>query len=131
MNRRIYAKMNSDWERQKEASAMQELAIFGSARHHQISFFLFFGQQTSRMPGKREIPLGIQNISQRSGCNRGKIYVLHPLREGNDHTRRELIGHLAQAVGHHNDWTGISHADMTRASINACSGDSGCRPQFF
>ena len=102
MNRRNFVKMKPDWARQKEARAMQELAI-RERRHRQISFFLFGGQQTTRMSGKKKIPCGIQNSNQRPGCNRGKINVLHPLRDGNDHTGCELIGHLAQAVGHRND----------------------------
>ena len=68
--------------------------------------------------------LDADEFSKRAGHYLGEINVLHPFREGNGRTQREFIGQLAQQAGHRIDWSGVSQARMTQASIEAYNGDS-------
>src|SRR6218665_491672 len=68
--------------------------------------------------------LDAAEFSKRAGHYLGEINVLHPFREGNGRTQREFIGQLAQQAGHRIDWSGVSQASMTQASIEAYNGDS-------
>ena len=68
--------------------------------------------------------LDADEFSKRAGHYLGEINVLHPFREGNGRTQREFIGQLAQQAGHRIDWSGVSQASMTQASIEAYNGDS-------
>ena len=72
----------------------------------------------------RSLGLDADEFSKRAGHYLGEINVLHPFREGNGRTQREFIGQLAQQAGHRIDWSGVSQASMTQASIEAYNGDS-------
>ncbi|MOA16957.1 Adenosine monophosphate-protein transferase VbhT [compost metagenome] len=68
--------------------------------------------------------LDAEKFSQRAAYYLGEINVLHPFREGNGRTQREFIGQLARNAGYDIDWTGISQAEMIRASIDAYNGNA-------
>lgn len=91
----------------------RQLAIEGAARQ-------LFGQLAleQRLSG-----LDADRFGERAGYFLGEINVLHPFREGNGRTQREFISQLARSTGRRIDWTGVSQAEMTSASIAAYRGD--------
>jgi cell filamentation protein len=60
----------------------------------------------------------------RAAHHLGEINVLHPFRDGNGRAQRAFMSQLAAAAGHSIEWSGISQADMVRASIEAYNGSS-------
>ena len=91
----------------------RQLAIEGAAR--QLFGHLALEQHLSGLDDDR--------FGERAGYFLGEINVLHPFRDGNGRAQREFISQLARSTGRRIDWTGVSQAQMTRASIAAYRGD--------
>lgn len=64
-------------------------------------------------------------FAERAGHYLGELNALHPFREGNGRTQRELVGQLAHEAGYEIAWANIGKDAMTQASIMAFRGDSG------
>ncbi|HLY31422.1 MAG TPA: Fic family protein [Ktedonobacterales bacterium] len=56
-------------------------------------------------------------FARRAAYYLGEINVLHPFREGNGRTQRVFLTDLARQAGYHLDWSQVTPAQMTAASI--------------
>ena len=69
------------------------------------------------------VELSPQHFATRAAFYLGEINAIHPFREGNGRTQRELIRQLAQSAGHPLSWAGFTQQQMTDASIASMTGD--------
>jgi cell filamentation protein len=63
--------------------------------------------------------MSIEQFAVRSGFYFGELNVLHPFREGNGRTQRELIRQLATVSGHRMNWSLVGRNEMIAASIDS------------
>jgi len=63
------------------------------------------------------IGLDARNFSERAAYYLARINLMHPFREGNGRTQRELIQQLANRAGYFISWAGASQEAMKQACI--------------
>lgn len=66
---------------------------------------------------------GIGQFCRRAAHYLGEWNVLHPFREGNGRSMREMFSLLAHACGYHINWHQIAPEDFLEAMIQAYHGD--------
>lgn len=69
------------------------------------------------------VDLAENEFSERIAYYFGEINALHPFREGNGRTQRELINHIAYRNGFYIEWQYMTQAEMIKASIESFNGD--------
>lgn len=63
------------------------------------------------------VGLDARNFSERAAHYLARINLMHPFREGNGRTQRELIQQLANGAGYFINWAGVSQEAMKQACI--------------
>lgn len=69
--------------------------------------------------------LGSRELCERLAVVLGRLNYIHPFREGNGRSQRELLNVMIRSRGYWFDWSGHSPQAMKQACVAAIAGDFG------